>query len=706
MAREWTTKEQPGERLPVPQVRVWLCGPLTLERRAVDGPWHPLDPHVWGQGRAARSLLARLLLAPQRRLSRSQLCEDLWPDSRDSAAERLLYNAAHRLRRVLGPALLQTWTQGYKLAGQDLLWCDWEACQQTLRAAEHQGPTRAERLPGLEEVLGWLERGALAEEEGGIWVYGLRAQAEAMRRQCRRWLARGYARQGTPWLASEQYRALLAEDVADEESLREWVSLWLAQGQEREARRCYEEGRALAAQQGETVPPWEQLRLVKVTPDMVCLTQREHASEEARSGLAISAVPARQPGGLGPTASLEPTLPTLPLSVGSPLWFVWQQRRVEALLVSFQERWRDGLELTAWAELCRHLQEELATVPPQEHDRDYTISRRQLLLALATLPLSSVGVILREEQPRLIEPFLSSATAGIAACRALMHGRDWPLAEAPLLHLVPALETLAARQHTSAIADIASRLLIQIHWMLAYLAWNRLDSSGRFLHLRSALQVSRRLGDASLLIALLGYQMNTFTHARQPDRAQLLLQEATRVEENASPLARTVLLSSAALAYAQQGRARETYTVVDQLQEQQALSSEEDPLLVVIEGRPFLPEAKAYLELARGLSAQGRPDPRLLERAWNVLTALPWETLSLRVQVETMIWQARLALAQEDLERCAWCLLQAAQEARVLQSDRRLQELRATWQEAKEVWPHERRLLELAEVLLQEASRS
>nr|BBH95892.1 hypothetical protein KTA_40910 [Thermogemmatispora argillosa] len=243
-------------------------------------------------------------------------------------------------------------------------------------------------------------------------------------------------------------------------------------------------------------------------------------------------------------------------------------------------------------------------------------------------------------------------------------------------------------------------MLIQAHWMLAYLAWNHLDSSGRFLHLRAALQISRRLGDASLLLALLSYQMNTFTHARQPDRALLLLQEATRVEKNASPLARTLLLSSAALAYAQQGRTRETQTALEHLQEQQAQTSEEDPLLTVIEGRPFLPEAKAYLELAQGLHAQGRPDPRLLERAWNVLTALPWETLSLRVQVETLNWQARLALTEEDLERCALCLLQAAQQARVLQSGRRLQELRATWQAAKELWPYERRLLELADVLL------
>ncbi|MBX5457867.1 MAG: hypothetical protein IRZ31_13280 [Thermogemmatispora sp.] len=423
-------------------------------------------------------------------------------------------------------------------------------------------------------------------------------------------------------------------------------------------------------------------------------------AEDARPGLVTPAVPTCSIGGLWPPASSDPVLPFLPLSVGSPLWFVWQQRRIEGLLASFLERSDGRLELPAWAELRRRLQEELATVPPQDHDRDYAISRRQILLALATLPLGSVGVILREEQNQVIEQFLSSATAGIAACRALMHGPDWHLAEAPLLHLVPALETLAARHHPSAAAEIASRLLIQAHWMLAYLAWNRLDSSGRFLHLRAALQTSRRLGDASLLIALLSYQMNTFTHARQPERAQLLLQEAARVEDQATPLARTLLLSSAALAYAQQGRVRETHTALEQLQEQQALASEEDPLLAVIEGRPFLPEAKAYLELAQGLHAQGRSDIRLLERAWNLLTALPWESLSLRVQVETMTWQARVALAEKDLERCALCLLQAAQEARVLQSGRRLQELRATWQAAKEVWPSERRLLELADLLL------
>jgi DNA-binding SARP family transcriptional activator len=244
---------------PTCDVCVLLCGPLAVWRREADGSWHLLKRSVWNDGQSARTLLIRLLLAPQRRLNRSQIADDLWPES--SATERLLYKGAHWLRHVIGRDLLHTWTGSYELAGQDRLWSDWEACRQGLREAEQRGATSAEAVPILEKVLRLLERGELLEEEAGTWIHGQRAQAEAMRRQCRRWLAQAYARQGKLWLASEQYRALLAEDLADEESLREWMGMLLRHGQEREARRCYAEVRALAEQQGEDVPPWEQLGL-------------------------------------------------------------------------------------------------------------------------------------------------------------------------------------------------------------------------------------------------------------------------------------------------------------------------------------------------------------------------------------------------------------------------------------------------------------
>ncbi|WP_069806307.1 AfsR/SARP family transcriptional regulator, partial [Thermogemmatispora onikobensis] len=554
------------EPAPSCRLRVFLFGPLLVFQRSPDLSWLPLPKHAWGKGRPARSVFKRLLLSPSRRLSRCTLQDDLWPSPDDALSlDKTLYNAINQLRRAIGKDLVLTIESSYALADPSLIWTDYDASQALLTAAEQRGRTTEAALPLLEQALGYMTRGELLEEEGGLWVHAARLHGQAMLRQCRRWLAQISARQGRLWLASEHFRALLQADPADEEALREWLHVLLQHGQEREARRCYEEVQALAAQQGETLPSWEQLRLVKPPADMVCLTQTEDATEEAQPGLLIPAAPGRQPGSLGLAASPDPALTTLPLPVGSPLWFVWQLRRVEALLIHFQERSQGRLDPTAWAELRRRLQEELAAVPPHEHDRDYTISRRQMLGALAALPLTTLTGVRNGLPPA--EEVLPLCAAANTACWQLLNSQGIGIVQEILPRYLPLLERLAqpgTPQHS-----LAARLAAEANRIAGIAASHHQgDLRAKQLFSRKAVHLAALSGHAPAQIAALRDLSLAFYYDRLQVSSMLAhLEPATPLLAACPPVMQSSVLCLQATASAYLGREETALLLLGEAQE-------------------------------------------------------------------------------------------------------------------------------------------
>ena len=72
---------------------VRLFGPLEVSRRLLDGCWQVVKKDEWTMGTPPRSVLKRLLTTPGRRLSRSDIEDDLWPDAGMDLADRNLANA-------------------------------------------------------------------------------------------------------------------------------------------------------------------------------------------------------------------------------------------------------------------------------------------------------------------------------------------------------------------------------------------------------------------------------------------------------------------------------------------------------------------------------------------------------------------------------------------------------------------------------------
>ncbi len=71
-----------------------------------------------------------------------------------------------------------------------------------------------------------------------------------------------------------------------------------------------------------------------------------------------------------------------------------------------------------------------------------------------------------------------------------------------------------------------------------------------------------------------------------------------------------------------------------------------------------------------------------------------------RIRVEIINHQAATAIAQGDMELFQAYFQAGVQGAKALGSDKRMQEAITNWKAARERWPHEQRVLELADVLL------
>ncbi len=233
------------------ECRVHLHGLMEVWKRTAEGHWVLVEKEAWGTGRATRTVLQRLLVAPGRRLSRGIIQDDLWPEIENGElAERTLYNAINQIRRAIGKSFVTTFESSYRLAAQTLIWVDLDACEVWLREAENLGRSSLQAIPLLEQTLALLERGEVCEGESGIWVYGVRTKSEEMLRQCRLWLAEAYSAQGKLWHAGELYRAILLADSSEEEALRQWLEMLAHHGKQREALKRYQNMKATWEAQG------------------------------------------------------------------------------------------------------------------------------------------------------------------------------------------------------------------------------------------------------------------------------------------------------------------------------------------------------------------------------------------------------------------------------------------------------------------------
>ncbi|GCE02967.1 DUF6788 family protein [Dictyobacter aurantiacus] len=153
-----------------PLLRVYVLGQFRIERKMEQGTWQPIDGRLWHR-RRARSLLGCLLSSPNRRLSREQVMDQLWPDLEIDIAANRLNGAVHELRQMLEPdltrpaasRLLKLERDVLELAGHQQIWVDAEAFENLIKEADTS--TDPVRTRQLQEEAANLYRGSYLLEE-------------------------------------------------------------------------------------------------------------------------------------------------------------------------------------------------------------------------------------------------------------------------------------------------------------------------------------------------------------------------------------------------------------------------------------------------------------------------------------------------------------------------------------------------------------
>ncbi len=254
--------QEPGEdsREEHPLVRITTMGEFALERLVRDSPRAQGEPpryarvarSEWSNRGPAMTLLKVLLCRANRRASRDELIEAIWPDHVAINAAHALESAASVLRRhvlhsgEVGSLLLTLRSGGetiFKLAGQQRLWLDADAFLSLASRALRAECRGHDPLPLLEEAYALAGGEFLVEDLYAAWAQPRRHTINGTRQRVLFRLVALSLEGGRVGLAEELLFAALEEDPTDEDCLCRLMVLLVQQERRQEALHLYQYAR-------------------------------------------------------------------------------------------------------------------------------------------------------------------------------------------------------------------------------------------------------------------------------------------------------------------------------------------------------------------------------------------------------------------------------------------------------------------------------
>jgi tetratricopeptide (TPR) repeat protein len=379
-----------------------------------------------------------------------------------------------------------------------------------------------------------------------------------------------------------------------------------------------------------------------------------------------------------------------------PAWFAGQQVHLCAVV----NDWRgplfnaDGLQ----AFLHREMMMFDALEPTDIDDRAlYTVSRRQALIFLASLPLAvATSPRATLANPIATDAFLSECSASVTACWHLLRGPDLSSVEQLLnAYLVP-LGSIAQRpsDHQQTAAWLAS----QAHRICGIVALHRNELRVRERHCQQAVHYATIAGDPSATVSALVSLASTHFYGDDPQQAATVYERALTHEQDISALQRSRVHAELAVVYGQLHREQDALRNLGVAQELYPGEPEQDRSFLYAEFTPAslaLEEGLALLNLALRYSGRGYEGRAMctFERVQSGRVAAVPD----RIRFEIVNHQATTATLLNDLDSFETYFTQGMDGARRLQSKQRQQEAVATWRRALETWPHESRLRQLSD---------
>jgi transcriptional regulator with XRE-family HTH domain/tetratricopeptide (TPR) repeat protein len=338
---------------------------------------------------------------------------------------------------------------------------------------------------------------------------------------------------------------------------------------------------------------------------------------------------------------------------------------------------------------------------PQQISEEYTISRRQAIIAVATLPFALLPSFWQGQRHVIImEELLSRCAASLAALWHLMKGHDFAVVGQVLSAYLPALKKMA--QEPSSYRQTAASLALQGYALEGLLAHHRNQLSVRVGYDQQAVQYSRLTEDHIQLVGALHRLANGLIQGQHPLEALQTLQEALLHLDKVPPLLQSAVYTLLAQVHAQckqeqealryQGLAREAFF--------------EQPPGVAIPHFVDYSIASLYLREGRTFSdlAQHYPDREYSQKAWNSFAEVEKLPATIiipeRIRIEVINYLTLTALAFGNLEQFCDLLERGANGARALGSEKRRQEAIDAYRQGRSVWPNESRVRDLADLLL------
>jgi DNA-binding SARP family transcriptional activator len=214
-----------------------------------------VEASAWRSRGTAMTLLKVLLCRRRRRATKDELIAAIWPQQEEGAkplkhVERAFDAAASVLRAVLrtpeGESLLMSKRSGdhmlYRLADQQRLWTDAEACEILVnQAIQMEGRGQAhEGLAMWEEAYRLTQRGVFLEDDvRTTWSQGRRQMIEGTERLCMHHLADRYLALGQHAEAEVILRSFWTANPTDEDTLYRLMKLLAQHARVQEALRLF-----------------------------------------------------------------------------------------------------------------------------------------------------------------------------------------------------------------------------------------------------------------------------------------------------------------------------------------------------------------------------------------------------------------------------------------------------------------------------------
>lgn len=384
------------------------------------------------------------------------------------------------------------------------------------------------------------------------------------------------------------------------------------------------------------------------------------------------------------------------------MWFSEQLAQIIAFVQQYQGH-TPALELQKMLDRELHMFDVVKTM----FDADtYFLSRRSTLLVIAALPKGLLSLVQQQKVAFIEETVLPSCAASITACWHLLSGREFASVEQSLSRYMPFLITWAQQSSSSSSQKTSAYLAAQCYMLLGLIALHRLHFQQRIIYCKEAVKYAKESENNTLLVKALTQLGNAYYHGNHYPKMLQTCQQAQHIlNETKEPIPyilQSKVFTGLAHAYAQHGQEVEALNAMSKARAVYPGTPEEVPVFLSADEGLFsliLFDGLVHLDLGKHLFKQGHYvcAAKALSRIEEFSPTL---FIPERIRVEITNERAQAAIALNDLDAFQEYTLQSVESLKVMQSEKRRQELLANYKAARIKWPHEPHVLELADLLL------